>query len=179
MDAFDLVIVGTGNAALSAAISAKENGAKNILVLEKASKKDRGGNSRYTNGAYRFAYEGFSDLKKIIPNLKHTKKIDYGKYTSSNFLRDMNKVTQGKTDKYLSKTLTSKSSSIAFFTDLTGSSARSSGLTSGLSKLFTNELLAPFSSSLLTKYGSRSLYGPMGAYIPAEGMPPKTLSADL
>ena len=89
MDAFDLVIVGAGNAALSAAISAKENGAKNILVLEKASKKDRGGNSRYTNGAYRFAYKGFSDLKKIIPNLKHTKKIDYGKYTSSNFLRDM------------------------------------------------------------------------------------------
>ena len=80
MDAFDLVIVGAGNAALSAAISAKENGAKNILVLEKASKKDRGGNSRYTNGAYRFAYKGFSDLKKIIPNLKHTKKIDYGKY---------------------------------------------------------------------------------------------------
>ena len=39
MDAFDLVIVGAGNAALSAAISAKENGAKNILVLEKASKK--------------------------------------------------------------------------------------------------------------------------------------------
>ena len=109
MDTFDLVIVGAGNAALSAAISAKENGAKNILVLEKASKKDRGGNSRYTNGAYRFAYKGFSDLKKIIPNLKHTKKIDYGKYTSSNFLRDMNKVTQGKTDKYLSKTLTSKS----------------------------------------------------------------------
>ena len=36
MDTFDLVIVGAGNAALSAAISAKENGAKNILVLEKA-----------------------------------------------------------------------------------------------------------------------------------------------
>ena len=59
--------------------------------------------------------------------------------------------------------------SIAFL-DLIGSSARS-GLTSGLSKLFTNELLAPFSSSLLTKYGSRSLYGPMGAYVPAEGIP--------
>ena len=74
MDTFDLVIVGAGNAALSAAISAKENGAKNILVLEKASKKDRGGNSRYTNGAYRFAYKGFSDLKKIIIKTLDTNK---------------------------------------------------------------------------------------------------------
>ena len=96
MNTFDLVIVGAGNAALSAAISAKENGAKNILVLEKASKKDRGGNSRYTNGAYRFAYKGFSDLKKIIPNLKNSNSVDYGKYTVNDFLKDMQKVTDGK-----------------------------------------------------------------------------------
>ena len=71
--------------------------------------KEKGGNSRYTNGAYRFAYDGFSDLKKVIPNLKNSNSIDYGKYSVADFLRDMNKVTQGKTDKKLSKTLTSKS----------------------------------------------------------------------
>ena len=52
---YDVVVVGTGNAALSAALSASDNGAKKILVIEKASKKERGGNSRYTNGAFRFA----------------------------------------------------------------------------------------------------------------------------
>ena len=106
---YDVVVIGAGNAALSAALSAKDNGAEKVLVLEKASLKEKGGNSRYTNGAYRFAYDGFSDLKKVIPNLKNSNSIDYGKYSVADFLKDMNKVTQGKTDKKLSKTLTSKS----------------------------------------------------------------------
>ena len=106
---YDVIVIGAGNAALSAALSAKDNGAEKVLVLEKASLKEKGGNSRYTNGAYRFVYDGFSDLKKVIPNLKNSNSIDYGKYSVADFLRDMNKVTQGKTDKKLSKTLTSKS----------------------------------------------------------------------
>ena len=109
MNNYDVVVIGAGNAALSAALSAKDNGAKKILVLEKASKKEKGGNSRYTNGAYRFAYNGFSDLKKIIPNLKNSNSVDYGKYTVNDFLKDMQKVTDGKTDKQLSKTLSAKS----------------------------------------------------------------------
>ena len=36
---YDVVVVGAGNAALSSALAAKDNGAKNILVLEKASQK--------------------------------------------------------------------------------------------------------------------------------------------
>ena len=43
---YDVIVIGTGNAALSAALSASDNGAKKILVIEKASKKERGGNSR-------------------------------------------------------------------------------------------------------------------------------------
>ena len=109
MTDYDVIVVGAGNAALSAALSAKDNCAKKILVLEKASSKEKGGNSRYTNGAYRFAYNDFSDLKKVIPNLKNSNSIDYGKYSVADFLRDMNKVTDGKTDKKLSKILTSKS----------------------------------------------------------------------
>ena len=106
---YDVIVVGAGNAALSAALSAKDKGAKKILVLEKASQKEKGGNSRYTNGAYRFAYNGFTDLKKIVPDLKNSNSVDYGKYSVSDFLKDMQKVTDGKTDKVLSKTLTSKS----------------------------------------------------------------------
>ena len=108
-NSYDVVVVGTGNAALSAALSASDNGAKKILVIEKASKKERGGNSRYTNGAFRFAYNGYSDLKKIIPTLKNSNSIDYGKYTVNDFLKDMQKVTNGKTDKSLSKILTGNS----------------------------------------------------------------------
>ncbi len=38
-NSYDVIVVGTGNAALSAALSASDNGAKKILVIEKASKK--------------------------------------------------------------------------------------------------------------------------------------------
>ena len=75
MEKYDIVVVGSGNAALCAALSARDNGAKKVLIIEKASKKEAGGNSRYTNGSYRFAYKNFSDLKKIIPKLKQSKKL--------------------------------------------------------------------------------------------------------
>ncbi len=44
----DVLVIGGGNAALCAAISAHENGAKDVLVLEKADHEWRGGNSKYT-----------------------------------------------------------------------------------------------------------------------------------
>ena len=43
---YDVIVVGGGNAALCSAISASDNGAKKILLIDKASKKDTGGNSR-------------------------------------------------------------------------------------------------------------------------------------
>ena len=39
MNIYDVIVVGSGNAALCAALSAKDNGAKKILVIEKAKKK--------------------------------------------------------------------------------------------------------------------------------------------
>ncbi|MCP5972532.1 FAD-binding protein, partial [Klebsiella pneumoniae] len=41
------IVVGCGNAALCAAISARENGAE-VLVLERAPRALRGGNSAFT-----------------------------------------------------------------------------------------------------------------------------------
>ena len=66
MNIYDVIVVGSGNAALCAALSTRDNGAKKVLIIEKATRKESGGNSRYTNGSYRFAYNNFSDLKKLI-----------------------------------------------------------------------------------------------------------------
>ena len=66
--AFDVVVVGAGNAGLCAALSAREGGAS-VLVLEAAPEAERGGNSRFTAGAMRVAYRGVDDLRELMPDL--------------------------------------------------------------------------------------------------------------
>ena len=50
MDGYDVVVVGAGNAAFSAALAARES-VERILVLEKAPREWAGGNSYFTAGA--------------------------------------------------------------------------------------------------------------------------------
>jgi tricarballylate dehydrogenase len=61
MDSYDVVIVGAGNSALSAAMAARENGVS-VLVLEKAHEDEKGGNSYFTAGGFRFCHNGIDDL---------------------------------------------------------------------------------------------------------------------
>ncbi len=61
MESYDVVIVGAGNAALCAALAARENGAS-VLVLEKAPEEEKGGNSYFTAGGFRFCHNGIDDL---------------------------------------------------------------------------------------------------------------------
>ena len=49
----NVLIIGSGNAALCAGIAALEKGA-NVTMLEKADKELAGGNTKYTAGAMRF-----------------------------------------------------------------------------------------------------------------------------
>jgi len=64
-DQYDVIILGAGNAALCAAIAALEKGA-NVLALEKAPEYFRGGNTYFTGGIIRCAYNGIEDIKKLI-----------------------------------------------------------------------------------------------------------------
>ena len=52
---YDVVVVGKGNAALCAALAAKDQGAK-VAMLEAANEEEHGGNSRFAGGVMRFAY---------------------------------------------------------------------------------------------------------------------------
>ena len=111
----DVIIVGAGNAAFSAAVSAAENGSK-VLMLEKTEEKYMGGNSALTIHM-RFAYNSFDDLLPLIkfpekPNdlSSFEKKISLLKdivtsYSELDYLNDINKVTENKSDKNLSKEL--------------------------------------------------------------------------
>jgi tricarballylate dehydrogenase len=96
---YDVVVVGAGNAALCAALSAQENGAR-VLVLECAPEEESGGNSRFTAGAMRVVYDGVEDLKKLMPDLTEEEiaNTDFGSYTEEQFFDDMARVTQYRGD---------------------------------------------------------------------------------
>jgi tricarballylate dehydrogenase len=102
----DVLVVGAGNAALSAAISASENGAK-VLMLEAAPYEERGGNSHFTGGAFRFAFRGVDDLVSVLPALadENLENVDFGTYTEEQYFDDLFALTQYRTDPELAEIL--------------------------------------------------------------------------
>ena len=106
---WDVVIVGGGNAALCAALSAKET-AKRVLVLERAPEDEAGGNSRFTAGLLRIVYNGAEDLGRLIELSKEEiERTDFGTYTAEQFLDDMARVTEYRCDPDLTEILVKQS----------------------------------------------------------------------
>ncbi|SOC37794.1 FAD-dependent tricarballylate dehydrogenase TcuA [Ureibacillus acetophenoni] len=106
----DVVVIGAGNAAMCAAISARENGARTI-VLEKAPENEKGGNTTYTHGSIRFAYNNNEEIKQIIPDLDEEdfKITDFGSYSEEQYYDDLCRMTNYHTDPTLASILTENS----------------------------------------------------------------------
>ncbi|MDJ0637635.1 MAG: FAD-dependent tricarballylate dehydrogenase TcuA [Paracoccaceae bacterium] len=85
---FDIAVIGGGNAALCAAMTAAEAGAR-VIILEAAPKPYRGGNSRHTRN-FRCMHSG--PLGPLIES-----------YCEDEYLDDLLKVTGGKTDEALAR----------------------------------------------------------------------------
>ncbi|MEM6620788.1 MAG: FAD-dependent tricarballylate dehydrogenase TcuA [Pseudomonadota bacterium] len=110
MTVWDTIVVGAGNAAFCAAHAAREHGA-NVLVLECAPEAESGGNSRFTAGAIRFAYDGVEDIRAFCPDLPEDQIAitDFGTYTTDQFFDDMFRVTRFRTDPALCERLVTTS----------------------------------------------------------------------
>lgn len=106
----DVIVVGAGNAAACAALSAHENGAK-VLMLEAAPKELRGGNSTFTGGMLRFAYNDESDLRRLVPDMaeQDLSNVEFDTYTQAQFYDDMGRLTQYRCDPDLTEVMITRS----------------------------------------------------------------------
>ena len=111
-----VVVIGGGNAALVAAIAARERGS-DVTVLERAPYALRGGNSRFTAGAMRTVYGGVDDLRRLMPELTEAEvqRADFGTYSRERFYDDLGRVTDYRTDPELAERLIDSSLEVLFW----------------------------------------------------------------
>ncbi len=94
---YDVAVIGAGNAAMAAAMAAHEEGAS-VVILEKAPKEWRGGNTRFSGGLFRVAFDDVKQIDKVVGGRSKTDTVVMPNYTKEDFRNDVIRVTGGKTD---------------------------------------------------------------------------------
>ena len=98
---FDVIVVGGGNAAMVAALSAHEAGAS-VALFEAAPKEERGGNSRFAGAIFRFPHPGYDAVKPLLCETaiqdSDTHRCVMKPYTAEDFTGDMMRTSAGRAD---------------------------------------------------------------------------------
>src|ERR671921_1183708 len=113
VDGYDVVVVGAGNAAFSAALAARES-VERVLVLEKAPREWVGGNSYFTAGAFRTTFESLQELRPLLDEVSEEElaRTEAPPYTKEDFMADMKRLTQGRCDEKLTSVLVDEAAEI-------------------------------------------------------------------
>jgi tricarballylate dehydrogenase len=103
---YDVIVIGAGNAGLSAGLAAHQ-AATRVLLLDKCPKPVRGGNTRFSGGGFRFTYNSLDDMRPMLPGLtdEEAAKMEVGTYSAADFFEDVMQVTEYAADKKLTHLL--------------------------------------------------------------------------
>ena len=107
---YDVIVVGAGNAALVAALTAHQDGAE-VLVIEAAPHAERGGNSRFAGAIFRFAHDGPDSVEPLLTTKAKDwlSKVDFESYSATRFDEDATLVSGGRADKDLQRIMVDRS----------------------------------------------------------------------
>jgi tricarballylate dehydrogenase len=107
----DVIVIGGGSAAFDAAVAAKERGADRVVMLEKAPESEYGGNARYSGTGFRFWHRGAEEIREFVPEVDedYFKSLQISAYSKEDFLADLDRMTLGRMDPALKRTLVDES----------------------------------------------------------------------
>ncbi|KAL4958580.1 FAD binding domain-containing protein [Aspergillus filifer] len=105
------LVIGSGNAGLCSALSASENGARRVLLIDSCPESWAGGNTYFTAGAFRTAHNGLDSILPLVNNVDSSTaaKIDMEPYTETDFARDIERICLGRSSRELSAILVRES----------------------------------------------------------------------
>lgn len=107
----NIVVAGAGLTGLAAAISAREAGA-DVVLLEKGSRADIGGNAAFSGGLFLFCYDGPDDLTSITRDFEpgvHAEEIVAPPYTREAYAAELTAMSDGQADPKLVTALAERS----------------------------------------------------------------------
>ena len=108
---FDVIVVGGGNAAMCAALSAREKGAAGAADGEGVLLRRGAGTVRTRGEGSGLAHNGAEDLRPLLadPSVLEGLEDRISPYTASDYRREMLEKTEGRTDPDLLETLIAES----------------------------------------------------------------------
>jgi tricarballylate dehydrogenase len=96
----DVVVIGAGSAGLAAAVAAADAGAERVLVLEKAERREAGGNARFSHTGFRATYAGPEEIRPFVGDLAPERwtRLELPGYSVAELARDLDTATDGQID---------------------------------------------------------------------------------
>jgi tricarballylate dehydrogenase len=118
----DIIVIGGGSAAFEAAVSAREAGARRVVMLEKAPEAEYGGNARYSGTGFRFVHGGAQEIRQFVPEVDEAlfATMHIAPYSGADFMTDLDRMTQGRMNRELARALVEESNAAVHWMRRTG-----------------------------------------------------------